>query len=177
MRDFRNFRGRPWESTTLCSTGILNAFGQESNTFSIFCRTGEFLLHFLKVILTAVAYRQYLRHLAEGSQGYLNQLLLLPLQRYGRSGPGQPPVWLLLCGKTGRNYPVLQGRHYRTWYWDKSGWNVPFKGILTDHQSYWSFILMFEHMSISPRWYRPLWYGMHGFLVQFKWTIFIFSME
>jgi hypothetical protein len=48
---------------------------------------------------------------------------------------------------------------------------------LTDHQSYWSFILMFEHMSISPRWYRPLWYGMHGFLVQFKWTIFIFSME
>jgi hypothetical protein len=35
-----------------CSTGILSAFGQEGNIFSICCSTGEFWLCFLMVIIT-----------------------------------------------------------------------------------------------------------------------------
>jgi hypothetical protein len=34
------------------SSRILNEFGQESNIFSIYCSTGEFLIGFLKVIIT-----------------------------------------------------------------------------------------------------------------------------
>jgi hypothetical protein len=46
------------ELTSSCSAGTLSAFGQESNIFSICCSAGAFLLHFLKAILTAIAYRR-----------------------------------------------------------------------------------------------------------------------
>jgi len=36
------FRERRPESKKTCSTGILTAFGQEGNIFSICCNTGEF---------------------------------------------------------------------------------------------------------------------------------------
>jgi hypothetical protein len=36
------------------SAGILSTFGQESKFFSIWCSTGEFFLHFLKVIIPAI---------------------------------------------------------------------------------------------------------------------------
>jgi hypothetical protein len=39
----------------MCSAGTLSAFSQEGNIFSVCCSTGEFLLDFLKVILTAIA--------------------------------------------------------------------------------------------------------------------------
>lgn len=42
------------ELTALCSTGILNTFGQKSNIFSVWCCTGEFLLGLLKIIITAI---------------------------------------------------------------------------------------------------------------------------
>jgi hypothetical protein len=40
-----------------CSAETLSAFGQEGNIFSICCNTGLFLLNYIKVILTAIAYR------------------------------------------------------------------------------------------------------------------------
>jgi hypothetical protein len=40
------------ELTTTCFAGTLSAFGQEGNIFSICYSTGEFLLHFMKVIQT-----------------------------------------------------------------------------------------------------------------------------
>lgn len=40
--------------TKMCSAGILSAFDQEKNIFSIRCSTGMFLLDFLKVIITAM---------------------------------------------------------------------------------------------------------------------------
>jgi hypothetical protein len=42
------------ELKALCSTGILNTFGQEGNIFSVCCCTGEFLLGILKIIITAL---------------------------------------------------------------------------------------------------------------------------
>jgi hypothetical protein len=36
------------------STGILSAFSQEAKLFSICCATGQFLLDFLKVTITAI---------------------------------------------------------------------------------------------------------------------------
>jgi hypothetical protein len=53
---FKHFPGKnSRELTTLCSAGTLSAFGQEDNIFSICCSTGEFLLHFLKVVINAIA--------------------------------------------------------------------------------------------------------------------------
>jgi hypothetical protein len=55
---FQQFPGKnSRELTTTCSAGTLSAFGQEGNIFSICCSTGEFLLGFLKVVLTTIAYR------------------------------------------------------------------------------------------------------------------------
>lgn len=48
----KNFR----ELTTTWPAGTLHAFGQDRNIFSMCCSTGKFLLHFLKVILTVIAY-------------------------------------------------------------------------------------------------------------------------
>jgi hypothetical protein len=44
------------ELRPMCFAGTLSAFGQEGSIFSICCSTGEFLLHFLKVILTVISY-------------------------------------------------------------------------------------------------------------------------
>jgi hypothetical protein len=41
--------------TPACSAGTPSVFSQEGNIFSICCSSGEFLLHFLEVILTAIA--------------------------------------------------------------------------------------------------------------------------
>jgi hypothetical protein len=40
-------------NTNTCTMG---AFSQESNIYSTWCSNGEFLLHFLMVILTVTAY-------------------------------------------------------------------------------------------------------------------------
>jgi hypothetical protein len=53
---FQQFLGKTPEVTT-CSTGTISAFGLYGNIFSICCSTGEFLLDFLKIILTVIAYR------------------------------------------------------------------------------------------------------------------------
>jgi len=42
------------ELKALCSTGILNTFGQEGNIFSVCCGTGEYLLGILKIIITVI---------------------------------------------------------------------------------------------------------------------------
>jgi hypothetical protein len=53
---FKQFPGKnSRELTTMCSAGTLSAFGQEGNIFSICCSTGEFLLDFVKVVITAIA--------------------------------------------------------------------------------------------------------------------------
>ena len=44
------------ELTKLCSSGILSAFGQAGKICNICCSTLGFLLHFLKIITTAVIY-------------------------------------------------------------------------------------------------------------------------
>lgn len=41
------------EKTSLSSAGVLNAFSQDGNYFSICCSTAEFLLEFLNVIIIA----------------------------------------------------------------------------------------------------------------------------
>jgi hypothetical protein len=51
------------ELTLMCSADTLSAVGQDRNIFSICCSTGEFLLYFLNVILTAIAYHKNLSHI------------------------------------------------------------------------------------------------------------------
>jgi hypothetical protein len=56
---FQQFPGKnSIELTPVYSAGTMSVFGQEGSIFSICCSTGEFLLHFLKVILTVIAYRR-----------------------------------------------------------------------------------------------------------------------
>jgi hypothetical protein len=51
---FQQFLGKnSREKTSLSSAGVLNAFSQDGKYFSICCSTAEFLLEFLKAIVTA----------------------------------------------------------------------------------------------------------------------------
>jgi hypothetical protein len=50
---FQKFLGKNSRQQTRCSTNILTAYGQEGNILSTWCSTGEFLLHFIMVIITA----------------------------------------------------------------------------------------------------------------------------
>jgi hypothetical protein len=58
VTDGSNFQQRTAESMPTCSAGTVSAFRQDGNIFSICCSTGEFLLHFLKIILTVIVYCQ-----------------------------------------------------------------------------------------------------------------------
>jgi hypothetical protein len=53
------FQQFPWKNSRelnpTCSIGTLSAFGKKGNIFSICYSTGEFLLHVVKVMLTAIA--------------------------------------------------------------------------------------------------------------------------
>jgi hypothetical protein len=61
---FQQFPGKnSRELTPMCSAHTLCAFGQEGNILSICCSTVEFLLHCIKIILTAVAYQEDLYRL------------------------------------------------------------------------------------------------------------------
>jgi hypothetical protein len=79
LLDLSIFQGRTPEVVSASSTSTLSAFGQESNIFSI-CRIGEFLLHFLKVVLPARAYY-------EAKATYS-----VPQHRHSKSGPSWPPL-------------------------------------------------------------------------------------
>jgi hypothetical protein len=89
--------GEELQSVITMSTGTLSAFGQEGDIFSICCRTGEFLLHFLKVILAAIAY-----HYAKATFTMANcglsghQLGHSPL---GQTGCGRPCRYSNLVSK------------------------------------------------------------------------------
>jgi len=69
------------------STGILSAFGQEANIFSICCVTGQFLLDFLKVTITAIVCVATLRTVASPDMWHTPQRC--------RS------IWLPLLGQVG----------------------------------------------------------------------------
>jgi hypothetical protein len=75
-----------------CSTGILTAFSQEGNIFSICFSTGEFLLGFMQVIITAVL------HVAPFASCYPPDMWHMI--------EGQPSVCVLLLGQGGNGPPV-----------------------------------------------------------------------
>jgi hypothetical protein len=49
--------------TSVCSAGTPSVLGQESNISSICCSSGEFLLHFIKVMLIVIYVTKDYRHL------------------------------------------------------------------------------------------------------------------
>jgi hypothetical protein len=54
VKELRNNTCREVSTTSTRSGGMLSAYGQETNNFSISCSRDEFLLDFLKVIITAI---------------------------------------------------------------------------------------------------------------------------